>query len=98
MNVYQIAKPFSSNAERLVSEALASSQAPAAEIQQIRPPLLQVQPFPPRFGYPDMQSRQSDVEDVLDVARLYGDAREDMSGGPSGYQGSSRNVQSDCSW
>lgn len=98
MNVYEQAKPFQSNAERLVSEALASSQAPESLLAGLRPPLPQIDPFPPRLGYPSYQDRQTTVRAVLGFHRLYPDARTEVSGGAAGYQASSRNVQSDGSW
>jgi hypothetical protein len=94
MNVYMKRKPTQSNQERLVSDALSMSQTPGAVLQRdVRPPLPQIVTFPPRFGYPDIKHRQATIEGVLDVARQYADARDDMSGGPGGYQGASRNVQ-----
>lgn len=92
MNVYEESKPFQSNQERLVSEALAESQRSADSIRQLRPPLPQVDPFPPRFGYKPVQDRALTVEDVVGVARTYGDARYQTSGGMESIQGSSRNV------
>jgi hypothetical protein len=94
MNVYDEQKPFQSNQERLVSEALAESQAPAEVIAAIRPPLPQIDPWRPRFGYPSVQERALTVENVVGVARVYGDARKEVSGGMESIQGSSRNVQS----
>lgn len=92
MNVYQIAKPWQSNQERLVSESLAASQTPGAILAEIPPPLPQVHDRP-RFGWPDVNERTPTIEQVLDIDRLYGDAREAISGGPAGYQGSARNIQ-----
>lgn len=94
MNVYDESKPFQSNQERLVSEALAASQESAAVIAMLRPPLPQIDPWRPRFGYPAVQDRALTVEDVVGVARTYGDARKETSGGMESIQGSSRNVQS----
>lgn len=94
MNVYETRKPNEQNWERLVTDALAASQTPGTTLQrEVRPPLPQIIPFPPRFGYPSFQARQATIDGVLDVARLYTDARDDMSGGPGGYQAASRNVQ-----
>jgi hypothetical protein len=94
MNVYDQQKPFQSNQERLVSEALASSQLPAEVISAIRPPLPQVDPFRPRFGYKPVQDRALTIEDVVGVSTTYGDARYQTSGGMESIQGSSRSVQS----
>lgn len=92
MNVYEQASPWQSNQERLVSEALAASQTPGDILAEIGPPLPQVYNRP-RFGWPDVNERTPTVEQVLDIDRLYGDAREAISGGPSSYAGSARNVQ-----
>lgn len=94
MNVYEKRKPNEQNWERLVSDALASSQTPGSVLQRdVHPPLPQIIAFPDKYGYPDFAHRQATIEGVLDVARLYTDARDDMSGGPGGYTGASRNVQ-----
>ena len=94
MNVYQQRKPDEQNWERLVSDALAASQTPGATLQRdTHPPLPQIVPFPARYGYPSFAERQPTLGGVLDVLRLYGDAQDDRSGGPGGYQAASRNVQ-----
>ncbi len=98
MNVYDLASPNESNAERLVTEALVDSQAPEDVVRAIRPPLPQIVAFPPRYGWPSYQARQAGIEEVLDIERLYGDAREAISGGPAGYAGSMRNVQTSGNW
>lgn len=98
MRVYEQQRPWQSNAERLVSEALAASQTPADVLAQLRPPLPQIIPFPPRFGYGTVQERMPSIWSVLDVARLYGDNKDDISGGPGGYEAASRNVTSDGGW
>ncbi len=92
MNVYTESKPWQSNAERLVSEALAASQAPQSVILQIRPPLPQIVPFPPRFGYPTVTQRAFGIRQVVGVEHIYGDARNEISGGPASYSGASRNI------
>lgn len=94
MNVYLQRKPNIQNWEWKTQAALAAAAIPGAVLQdEVKPPLPQIVPFPPRFGYGDFQSRVPTIEGVLDVHRLYGDARDDISGGPGAYQASSRNVQ-----
>ena len=98
MNVYGISKPFQSNQERLVSEALAASQEPADVVAAIRPPLPQVQLFRPRFGYPDVQQRALTVDQVVRVHQLYPDARNQTSGGVASITGASRNSQTNIAF
>lgn len=94
MNVYLQRKPNEQNWERLVSEALEVAAVPGAVLQNtVRPPLPQIETFPPRFGYLDYTDRQLGIRDVLGSGRLYGDNRDAVSGGPGGYQAASRNVQ-----
>ena len=94
MNVYLMRKPSEQNWERLTSEALEAASIPGVVLQaEVRPPLPQIRLFPPRYGYPSFQKRQATVSQVLDAGRLYSDSRNDTSGGPSGYQAASRNVQ-----
>jgi hypothetical protein len=81
-------KPWASNAERLVDLALASADLTYEQIESIRPPLPQVQLFPPRFGYRPYVD-QFRIEDVVDLDLLYPGSRVDFSGSTSGYQGSS---------
>lgn len=90
--IYAQRKPFQSNEERLVSEALAASQEPADVIAAIRPPLPQIELFPPRYGYPTVQQRALNVSDVVGVHQVYPDARSQTSGGIRDISGSSRNV------
>lgn len=85
--VYDHTKPWQSNEERLVSESLATTAGmPAAVIQQIRPPLPQVQLFPPKYGY---RREAFGIRDVVNVNTIYPGARVDFSGRVSGYQGTS---------
>jgi hypothetical protein len=83
--------PWSSNMERLTSQALMVATIPGADIQaMVRPPLPQIQLFPERFGYGP--SVQPGIEDVVSVDRNYHEPRVSWySGSPAGYSGSSRN-------
>ena len=83
--------PWSSNMERLTSQALMVASIPAADIQvMVRPPLPQIRLFPDRFGYGPRV--QPGIEDIVSVDRNYQEPRISWySGSPAGYSGSSRN-------
>lgn len=86
-SVYDRTKPWSSNAERLLSETLGATAGMTAEqIQSLRPPLPKVQLFPDRYGY---EQRALTVADCFAIETQYGNARDDYSRVTSGYQGSS---------
>jgi hypothetical protein len=92
-DIYYEIGPNSSNQERLVTAALMTATIPGAIIQaQVRPPLPQIDPFRPRFGYPDYPDRQADITQVLNVDRYYRNRRDDVSGGVQGWQSAARNV------
>lgn len=77
--------------ERLLDEALQVANVPGDVLRdQVRPPLLQVDPWRPRMGYPSKQERQIKIEDVIDVNRIYSDPRINWTGTPAGYSGTSR--------
>ena len=84
--------PFSSNQERLVSQAMAVGLMTAAEVQEyVRPPLPQVQLFPEKYGY------HSDEIGINDVVILSGRVKEqrvesDYSQTPNTQQSTSRNT------
>lgn len=81
--------PFASNQERMISQALAVAGIPGAQLQEVvRPPLPQIQLFPPRFGY---EEYELGVEDVIQVtSRTY--ERVDYSQAPTTQESSSRNT------
>jgi hypothetical protein len=89
---YERRRPWESNAERLVTDALQASQVPADVLRMQQAPLPQIVPFPARYGYPTYSQRQPGVAAVLDSARLYGDNRNQTSGGVASIDGSARNV------
>lgn len=92
-DIYYEIGPSYSNEERLVTAALMTATVPGAIIQaEVRSPLPQIDPFPPRFGYPDYQDRQASIGVVLDVDRAYRNRRDDVSGGVQGWQASARNI------
>lgn len=88
---WQFLGPFSSNEQRLVQQAIQSAVLPGAEIaEMVRPPIPQVDPFPPRYGY---ATEQPGIMDVVQVVRSYTDPRITwFSGGVAGYSGTSRNT------
>lgn len=90
---YRQRSPWETQPERLVSEALIASQTPADIIRAQSPPLPQINPFPPRFGWPDKKERTPTIMEVLNVDRYYRNRRDDITGGPQSWQGSARNVQ-----
>lgn len=92
-DVYLQAAPFYRNEERLVSEALMIATVPGQVLQaRVRPNLPQVDPFPPRWGYLPYTARQASVEEILGETRNFRNRRDDISGGPAGWQAASRNV------
>jgi hypothetical protein len=88
---WQYNGPWSSNMERLTSQALMVATIPGADIQaMVRPPLPQIRVFPDRFGYGERT--QPTIDDVVSVDRVYTEPRVSWySGSPAGYSGSSRN-------
>ena len=74
--------PFASNQERLLTQSLEVANMTAAEIQEyVRPPLPQVEMFPPRFGYKNI---------VELTSRTY--ERTDFSQQPNTTESTSRNT------
>ena len=88
---WQYNGPWSSNMERLTSQALMAATIPGSEISQmVRPPLPQIRLFPDRYGY---DRRAVGIDDVVTVDRNYVEPRISWySGSPSGYTGASRNT------
>jgi hypothetical protein len=87
---YSQQRPWASNEERLMSQALSVADIPGYILQQqVRPPLPQIVLFPDRFG---VKHVVPGIASVIGVDRIYNDFRTDWSGGPAGYSGSSRNT------
>lgn len=87
--------PFSSNEERLLSQALQVATIPGQELaEMVRPPFPQIDPFRPKMGY---RTRQLGIEDIIDIDRVYNE-RTDFSGRDSSIQGTSRNTQGTGTW
>lgn len=83
--------PFASNHERLLSQSLAVNTMSGAEIQEyVRPPMPQIQLFPPRFGYTDTEIS---IEDIIELpGRAQQRVESDFSQSPNTQQGTSRNT------
>lgn len=80
----QAGRPDTSYEDAVTGEALSAAMGEPAESIRNRRPLLNIELFPPRFGY------RSDALGISDVARV--DAlyqRVDFTGRQSGYQGTS---------
>lgn len=87
---YSYLGPHGSNEERLVQQSLASMDIPAEEIQAVvRPPLPQIDPFPPRFGY---DRTVIGINDIINVDRNFPTRVSWFSGGVSGFTGTSRDT------
>lgn len=89
---YERRRPWESQSERLVTDALQDSQLPEAVIRLQKAPLPQIVAFPSKYGYPKYADRQAGIEAVLDSNRLYPDHRNDTSGGVASIDASARNV------
>lgn len=85
--------PFQSNQDRLLNQALAVHTMSGPEIQElVRPPLPQVNLFPPRFGYVE---EEISIEDIIELPRKVPTAQRvesDFSNSPNSPQSSSRNT------
>ena len=89
-------RPWASNEERLTQQALEAALAPGAILAEaVRPPLDQVQLFPPRFGY---RTRALGVEDIIDIDRVTQPTRYDYSGTQAGIQAGSRDTNGTGTW
>jgi hypothetical protein len=83
-------RPWQSNEERLVDEALEAQLVPGELLAELGPPLPQIDPFPPRMGYGSAAERTPTIMDAINTDRYYPDRRVDFSGGPGSYSGTSR--------
>lgn len=87
---YDYMGPFANAQEAMLARALKSVTLPAQLIPDIvRPPLPNLQMFPPRFGY---RTRELGILDVMDVNDEFQPTRTDFTREPGGYQGTARNV------
>lgn len=93
---YAANRPFSSNEERLTTMALEAATVPGSELQaMVRPPLPQVQLFPPRFGY---RTRELSISDIIEDVGAVTYPGQNFSGGPNDFSGTSRNSQGTGTW
>jgi hypothetical protein len=88
---WQYNGPFTSNMERLTTQALMIMNVPGKDIQaMVRPTLPQIRLFPDRFGYGFRG--QPGIDDVVTIDRVYSEPRVSwFSGGPAGFQAAARN-------
>lgn len=87
---YDYMGPFANAQEAMLSRAVKSVTLPSVMIQDlVRPPLPQVQLFPPRYGY---RTRQLGIQDVMDVNEEMPPTRVDFTREAGSYQGTARNV------
>lgn len=97
-DIYRELGPNYSSQELLVTAALRTAMIPGDELAAtVRPPF-NIDPFPPRYGYPDYQDRQPGIEVAFSADRNYPNARYELSGGVAGYQGAARNVGVEDVW
>jgi hypothetical protein len=83
--------PFQSNQDRLLNQALATWTMSGAELQEyVRPNLPQINLFPDRFGYTDVELG---LEDIVRLPRGREQRVEsDFSNTPNSQQSTSRNT------
>ena len=80
----QVSRPSSSYEDAVTAEALSAAMGEPAESIRNRRPLLNIDPFPSRFGY---RTDALGIADVAQVDSIY--QRADFTGRQSGYQGTS---------
>ena len=93
---YDYMGPFANKQEQLLSQALNAVTMPGEALQQVvRPPLPQVNLFPPKYGY---RTRALSILDVMDVDEEFQPVRVDFTASQAGYQGTQRNAQGQGFW
>jgi hypothetical protein len=99
-DIYQELGPTYSSQELLVTAALRTAMVPGDElVADVRPNIATLgYPFPPRYGFPSYQDRQSGIDQVLDAQRNFMNQRYALSGGVAGWQGAARNVGVEDVW
>jgi hypothetical protein len=84
--------PFPSNQERLLTQALASQTMQGADLQNfVRPPLPQVELFPPKYGYTTTEIGIKDIIELPGRAPAQQRVESDYSQTPNATESSSRN-------
>lgn len=87
---YDYMGPFANAQEAFMARALKSVTMPAQLIPDIvRPPLPQINMFPPRYGY---RKRELGILDVMDVNNEFQPNRVDFTREQGAYSGTARNV------
>jgi hypothetical protein len=87
---YDFMGPFANAQEAFMARALKAATMPRDLLQDlVRPPLPQIQLFPPRFGY---RTREIGILDVMDVNEEFQPTRVDFTGEKGSYTGSARNI------
>lgn len=87
---YDYMGPFANTQEALITRAIRSVTLPKQMIQDlVRPPMPNVQLFPPRYGY---RTRELDIMDIMNVDAEFQPTRTDFSQSPGSFQGTSRNT------
>ena len=82
--------PFANAQEAFMARALKAVTMPAQLIPDIvRPPLPQINMFPPRYGY---RTRELGIMDVMDVNDQFQPTRVDFTREQGAYSGTARNV------
>jgi hypothetical protein len=82
--------PFANAQEAFMARALKAVTMPAHLIPDIvRPPLPQINMFPPRYGY---RTRELGIMDVMDVNDEFQPTRVDFTQEKGAYSGTARNV------
>lgn len=91
------ARPWASKEEQFTTQAVAVALASSPEVQDtVRPPLPQVDLFPPRFGY---RSAQLGINEIVEVNEIYNaPSPSNFGGSVAGYQGAARNAWNSGSW
>lgn len=93
---YDYMGPFASKEEEIITRALVSNTIPGVQLQDVvRPPLPQIQLFPPKYGY---RSRQIGLSDIAYVDELYAGPPTRENAADQGYQGTMRYAQENSSW
>ena len=92
--------PFTSNAERLAQDALQLAFVPGDELlENVRPPLDMIVPFPPRYGYRQFEPGIMDILNIDQVPWNHSQknfhSSEDFSGSNGETNSSTRFGQSD---
>jgi hypothetical protein len=93
---YDYMGPFASKEEEIITRALVSNTIPGVQLADVvRPPLPQIQLFPPKTGY---RTRQIGIKDLRYVDELFTGPPVRQDAADQGYQGTMRYAQDNNSW